>query len=255
MRKIYLRNAHSLLAFPVMAFKVLSVVGALLSANVNANSISLSGYGTPTVDGFLDMGEWVSAGTTSFSVGLPDGSTTLGTLSVMNDSVNLYFAVCIDGVSERGSVGFDFDNNNLDGSTQVPGDDAIVYNSESGFFDDVRVGTSLFGFQDIDVGGTVDGGGAFSVVGGATIYELFHPLDSADDANDFSLGAGDIVGFNLHVVMIDSSYPTASTYFPGSPGVPATWGDIHIVPTPAASLLFGTGLAGLFGVARRKKTV
>ena len=32
-----------------------------------------------------------------------------------------------------------------------------------------------------------------------TVYEFSHPLDSADDANDFTLGTDDRVGFRLFI--------------------------------------------------------
>src|SRR5689334_17045866 len=53
----------------------------------------LTGFGTPTVDGRLSPGEWQNAASLDFEVRLPEGGSTPGTIFVMNDATNLYFAI------------------------------------------------------------------------------------------------------------------------------------------------------------------
>jgi len=54
---------------------------------------------------------------------------------------------------------------------------------------------------DTSAGGTVDGSGVLETVGGSPIYELAHPLDSADDPHDISVKAGDVIDFCAKVVV------------------------------------------------------
>ena len=77
---------------------------------------------------------------------------------------------------------------------------------------------ALCGFFDTSFGGTNDGDGAFSNAGGVTVYEFSHPLDSPDDANDFSLAIGDIVGFYVFIRLQSAgSWPDKSLPSPEWP--------------------------------------
>ncbi len=169
---------------------------------------TVSGLGTATVDGVMSAGEWDGAGSVDFSVIVPEGGTTPGTVFVMNDANNLYLAIRFARpiVDPGNTASFEFDNNH---SGQLDtGDDGIVFTPGLGFLDEVRgeeppcPPDTICSFTDIRLGGTNDGAGAFSNDGTFTVYEFSHPLDSADDAHDFSLGPGDTVDFSVSIRMI-----------------------------------------------------
>ncbi len=211
--------------------------------NFRLNSV-LSGSGTPTIDGVISPGEWDNAGFADFPVNLPEGGTTPGRVFAMNDASNLYLAIRFSRsiVDPGNTASFEFDNDHA-GGARVIGDDVILFNPSAniGFLDEVRATAppcpsgALCGFRDTDVGGTNDGAGAFGNDGTFTVYEFSHPLDSSDDANDFSLRAGDTVGFTLFIRMIaagaefpvgfgDTGFPTVCV------SCPELFGDIVITP-------------------------
>lgn len=188
------------------------------------------GCGILSIDGVLCPGEWDSAVTMSFVVNVPEGGTTPATLFVMNDASNLYLALRFERsvVDPGNSLSFEFDNDN-DGQAEE-GDDVMLFNPSVGlgFIDDFRTnnppcpagsGEASCGFEDIDHGGSNDGAGAFLNDGTYSVYEMSHPLDSDDDLHDFSLTAGQTVGFYLSLRMIqqDANYPEGfgDTKYPG----------------------------------------
>ena len=209
-------------------------------------NVSLFGSGTAVVDGVMSPGEWDNAGQITFQAKLPaleGGGTTPATVYVMNDTHNLYLAVRVQRAQlDPSSIGFEFDNDH-DGIRE-PGDDALLLNGHpifgSGFFDSVRrtcagdpPGTMYCAPNDAPIGGSNDGEGAAANDGTYSVYELSHPLNSADDANDVSLGPGQIVGFQVWVRLIVGSWPDGfgDTYFPTDYVLNADeFGDIIITP-------------------------
>lgn len=191
-----------------------------LPAEAHAPGVALSGYGTATIDGVATSSEWASAGCLPIAVNVP-GGTTPGKVCAMSDDDNLFLLVVYarNVLDPGNTAAFEFDNDHS-GDSRVTGDDVLLINPDIGFFDEVRttapscpLGTC--GFYDTSVGGTNDGSGAFANDGTFTTYEFSHPLNSADDANDFSLMSGDTVGFTLFIRIIptggdifDTSYPT-----------------------------------------------
>jgi hypothetical protein len=230
---------------------VLSTLMTPLPVEAHAPGVVLSGVGAATIDGQLAPGEWDSAGKIDFLVNLPlsdGGGTTTGTLFVMNDGSNLYLGVkVLRAQLNTGDIGFGLDqvafefDNNHNGGPQEEGDDILLLSPGLGiaFFDEVRTSRPpcppglglLCGFLDtqLNVPGTNDGAGAATNNGSFSFFEMSHPLDSADNLNDFSLTPGSIVGFNLLVNLSSltpfcSSECLASTPFPSSGG----GGDIVI---------------------------
>jgi hypothetical protein len=227
-----------------------AICGPGAPAGAHDPDVSVFGAGTAVVDGVMSPGEWDNAGQITFPVNLPastGGGTTPATLYVMNDTDNLYLALRVQRASlDRSSVGFEFDNDH-DGIREA-GDDAIHLNGSpnfpSAFFDSFRgpcagdpPGSLTCADNDNQVGATNDGQGAAANDGTDSVYELSHPLDSGDDPHDFSLGAGDVVGFQVWVRFIVGGWPEGfgDTYFPTDYVLNAhEFGDIIITPIPSA---------------------
>lgn len=206
--------------------------------------VVLTGFGTATVDGVMTTGEWDSASRVDFLANLPaseGGGTTPVSLYVMNDETHLYLAARFMRTSlglDTTSLFFEFDNNH-DGQIDE-GDDAFGMNVGKylapEFWDDYRTflppcpANSICGLTDSDGGGTNDGTTAVSNDGDYTVIELSHPLTSGD-SHDFSLSAGDRVGFVASLRLFSPTCNTcfADTDFPSFS--PADRGDIVIAPT------------------------
>ena len=183
----------------------------------------------PVIDGAICPGEWSGAARFSFSANLPEGGTSPATLFVMNDAANLYLAVRVrrsPTVDGGGQAVFEFDNDG-DGLLEN-GNDVILYGSDGNFFDDFRTNIppcdpgsaeGSCGFGDTNHGGTNDGDGAHGNDGKYAVYELVHPLNTTDDAHDFSLAAGETLGLALSIQLFSpGGVAGAVTLFPG-PGM------------------------------------
>jgi hypothetical protein len=228
------RGFVSLRAVLGLAFVVSAV---WLPASAHYPGVVLSGAGSATIDGVLSTGEWDHAGSINFPVNVPiadGGGTTAATLYVMNDASNLYLALKIARASFGGVTQLDFEfDNNHDGA-KADGDDLLFMSvgvfSPPMFADDFRYTcpgdvpgsagcapgdtVSAVGFPPP---GSTDGATAATNNGVFTTIELSHPLNSADDAHDFSLALGDTVGFTLNVNLsglVPGSVSSADTYFP-----------------------------------------
>jgi hypothetical protein len=168
------------------------------------SGLTLSAYTntTPTIDGNIQASEWADAATATIGPFGP-GNIYSGTLYMMNDGVNLYIAVVIQGDGDLGSddnVRFYFDNDNGGEMAREPGDDDIINQGTSTVIGDI-FSDGTFDQWDTLFGGTNDGQVASSRQGSLNMFELSHPLDDDDDAHDFSLSAGQTVGFALTVVI------------------------------------------------------
>jgi len=215
---------------------VLIAVAAYPHAEAHSG-VSLSGYGTATTDGVIGAGEWAGAGKVNFGPFTADGQTITGTLYIMNDGTNLYIAVSIGGDDDLGGAGgldgfrIMFDNDHGGEASHEAGDDSVTvdYVFTSVFEDDFWNGILLC--IDVPFGGTTDGQGAGSRQGALNHFELSHPLDSADDAHDFSLSTGQTVGFLLTVAVDGWAY-FLSAYGLGSWLVPSTYANYVVGSAP-----------------------
>jgi hypothetical protein len=184
---------------------------------IGGQAVVRAGFGTPTIDGVFSAGEWAGAATVSFAANLPaaeGGGTTPATLYFLNDGTNLYVALkAARARLDITALVLSFDNEHT-GSLEInEGDDALVLNLSSSlppvFSDNFETflppcpAGSICGPVDTSAGGTNDGGGSGSNDGSFTYAELRHPLNSSDDAHDFSLSPGDIVGFHVLVRFIN----------------------------------------------------
>ncbi|MEM4246122.1 MAG: hypothetical protein QW390_02375 [Candidatus Bathyarchaeia archaeon] len=202
---------------------------------VNAHSgLTLSAYTStpPNIDGIIQPGEWAAAATATFGPILIDSQTITGTLYMMNDALNLYAAVIVNGDDDLG-IGdqaiLDFDNDHGGENDHEAGDDQI--STGPTFFGDWFYIPPDTRQHDTWGGGSVDGQGAASRQGTANHFELSHPLDSADDAHDFSLSAGQTVGFALYPV-IDDQNVDLTEYKLGKFSDPSTFADYVVAGPP-----------------------
>jgi hypothetical protein len=171
----------------VLALMVVPVFAHFPGVTVTSNAVAAP----PTIDGVLSPGEWSEAGALPFSI-----QSTTGTMFVMHDATNLYVAVVVNDSSlgSLNSLALIFDNSNK--GTLGAGDDALVANLGSMAFDDFFNGSCCFLFDSND-GGTNDIQAIGSLTGTQAVWELRHPLCSADRAHDFCLAPGAVAGFNI----------------------------------------------------------
>jgi hypothetical protein len=194
----------------------------------------------PTIDGVLSPEEWDDADSESFlleySDFLPETSAHEARIYVKNNETFLYLAVVIENDDydpyDFGSWRFE---NNHDGVIEV-GDDGLSVRSDGLSTDTYRTNAQIEGwwYSDANFGGTND------IVGGAThtnpngvgdyTFECMHPLDTTDDAHDFSLELGDTVGFHFHYT--DGGAEGGSDEWPGV----SDYGDIVIASPPTYTL-------------------
>lgn len=236
----------------------------LFNANALAPDAVAAGLGTPSVDGTIDGSEWDAAGQVTFGVALPEGGSAAGTLYVMNDATSMYLAVRFPraAADPGNSLSFELDNDN-DGVMEN-GDDVLLVNPSPGvgFKDEVRTDQppcpegAMCGFHDTDVGGTSDGSGAFANGSGLTVYEMSHPLNSADDAHDISLAFGQQFGLKLSLRLLaaGAEFPVGfgDSDFPLGPYLKVTVATPPPPPDgsdqvndPEASTSFGCGDGGM----------
>jgi len=186
--------------------------------------VSLSGYGTPSIDGVMNADEWENAGYAGIDINLPDGTTTPGNLYVMNDDVNLYFAFQFDynikPSPDFAAINVYFDNDH-DGIYPELGHDYLVMNWRStaslgdGTFGFVNQGPPcvpgyLCGNMDWVFGGTTDGDAEALNDGGSAVVEISHPLNSANNAHDINLSMGDTVGFQWYLIFREGGAGTTT---------------------------------------------
>lgn len=186
----------------------------------------------------LTHGEWDKAEHFDFNVLIPaiEGKVTRGTLYLWNDATNLYLAVkIVRPTLGQSSVSFDFDNDN-DGEWPENGDGTLIINPDidgKHSYDGVRTNAppcpagheeGWCGSLDVDVGGSNDGVGVAKNNGEFTFYEFSHPLNSADNQHDFSLKAGDTIGYRMSITFCDND--CVETEIPGGYG----FNKIHITP-------------------------
>lgn len=183
----------------------------------------------PNIDGLIDKREWAAADTARYET---TGGIE-GVCYVMNDASNLYIAIITtDSTLSEDTEGTDavalyFDNDN-DGMGPEKGDDIIGWSGylHEHFRDGFSLGTYSW-YRDTDYDGTSDGESeAQNINKMYNHFEIAHPLNSRDDAHDFSLRLGDTVGFALRLAVngLDKGWWPSSDL--------AVWHDIIIASPP-----------------------
>jgi hypothetical protein len=142
------------------------------------------GIGTAIVDGVMDREEWEEARRTRLTVGLPNGeSRKAATLYVMNDAVNIYFAI------------------RYDDNVPVPGPNSVarlVFEMEEGCDElaiENRVPKDRFR-QNCEEFGSDDEQQHGAAKRGNRVYEFSKPLCS-EDHDDVCVHAGDTLRYFL----------------------------------------------------------
>ena len=183
----------------ITALAVALVVAVSGGTARGSDGLTVRGYGTAVVDGVLSPNEWDRAGQFDFQANLSPaegGGTVPATLFVMNDSTNLYLALRV-AVSHLGDSAFDtvFMPSDLD--PFGPGND-ILRATPSVFEDDHYQQTAPNSWDwvaDVADGGTRDGTAVARQYSDVGVFEVSHPLDSADNAHDFSLSVPSHISF------------------------------------------------------------
>lgn len=159
----------------------------------------IPGYGTPTIDGNVEVSEWAEADSyTQVMVGSTTGLT--GTLYVLQDWENLYLGFIIDDdeltvgdwygiLGDTLEINFDDDNS---GSLYEVGENKISIDSVTPIRDAHYVNTSGGSSADTQL----DGQGLLVRQSGTNHFELAFPLCSGD-TDDFCLTGGDTLGLQL----------------------------------------------------------
>ena len=214
----------------VFIVSIATLVITTVPVTAHFPGVSLTGFGTPTIDGVLSAGEWDGAGQISVFTGAFAGSTFF----VMNDANNLYLALeVVDSTFNPGDTMIVRFDNTHDG-VNTDGDDGIFAGQTN--FRDTRFLTCCgYGLVDTLQHGTSDAGST----GSKNFIEASKPLNSGD-SNDFSLSLGDTVGFCLAYAK-EGFGPGSSSIFPAGLGVgcrgsqQSLYGDI-IIASPVVSV-------------------
>jgi hypothetical protein len=199
-----------------------ALAGALIVAMSGAarasDGLTLRGYGTPVVDGVLAPGEWDTAGHYDFHASRSSaegGGSVPATLFVMNDSSNLYLALRIS-VTNLGNSAFD---SIFLPPGPNPAEGGDVLRALPWTFEDLHfhpVGPSAWDWlADTADGGTQDGTASTQTNGGVSVFEVTHPLNSADDRHDFSLTIPSHISF-IGSIQHCIAGSCAGTFMPGS---------------------------------------
>ena len=145
------------------------------------------GFGTPSIDGVVDVAEWANAVTYDDVFGMESGLEG-STLLILNDEENLYFAVRTTDPTLDDADLFEVRFDTSDDGVYSDGDDRISVRGGSGFGDSHLASGNYAGDAQSH------GAGAISQVGGAVHAELSHPLSSGD-AQDIAFTPGQSISF------------------------------------------------------------
>ena len=152
---------------------------------------------TPVVDGKISKGEYSNAVSLTYTVQVQTGNNITivpVTSYVTHDDTYLYLATTFDrqgAFHPNDVITFEFDNDN-DGMRE-DGDDVLLVkpstapNVPIGVLDFFRRNGATETYYDTYYGGTNDGVSAWGAVGTKGVFEIRHPLNSSDDAHDFSI--------------------------------------------------------------------
>jgi hypothetical protein len=214
----------------------------------SGDSLSKWAVTTPTIDGVISPGEWLDADTEDFTLTYCSETHDV-TLYVKNDDTYLYLAVVVrnEEYSDLTEMYHDFANfyfdNNNNGATDT-GEDGLAIRFDNTIFRDTYnpVGVNGWSSSDTSDGGDNDIDGAATHTNpvpdgiGDYTFEYRHPLNSSDNAHDFSLSTGDMVGFRFSFPDGETTCQPVGYSWPSSS--PSSYGDIIIASEAYLKLLF-----------------
>jgi probable HAF family extracellular repeat protein len=212
--------------------------GRDLAFHTLVEPVRFANFGAAAVDGLLTDEEWNSAGQMHFSVNVPGGGSTPGTLMVMNDESDVFIGVVYErdeaDLNAYVNINSDRDNN---GATYQIGDDLWSVNSDGisswNLWDAVGVGGACAPPQacrwegDHFVGGRQDGTGAGRRSGETFALEVSHPFNSGD-TNDIAVDVNERFGFHINMGIYGAQNVAAAQTF--IPAINHTTTPIAIVP-------------------------
>lgn len=213
----------------------------MLPQSIAINRLLLSGYtsNSPIIDGIIEAEEWKAAGKAKFGPFIASsGEVIKGIVYAMNDEENLYIAVLIEGDNEFDSMdGFEvfFDNDNGCEESFEEGDDFIAIVGANLFFDGYYYAIGKAINPDTIDEGTNDGRGAGSRKDSLNQFELSHPLNSYDAKHDFSISAGQTIGFIVRI-SIDGKWYDLSAWGLGKLKDPLSFAG-YIVAYPTQGII------------------
>ncbi|MEM3521726.1 MAG: hypothetical protein QW589_00310 [Candidatus Bathyarchaeia archaeon] len=211
-----------------------------LPQSLAINRLLLSGYTSipPIIDGIIEAEEWKAAGKAKFgSFTTSNGETITGIVYAMNDKENLYMAVSIEGDNEFDSMdGFEvfFDNDNGCEKSFEEGDDFVAIVGMNLFFDGYYYTIGKAINPDTIDEGINDGKGAGSRKSSLNQFELSHPLNSFDTMHDFSVSAGQTIGFLVRI-SIDGKWYNLSAWSLGKLDNPLSFAS-YLVASPSQGI-------------------
>lgn len=203
---------------------------------------------TPAIDGMITTGEWVDAAVANFTLSYCSESHDV-TLYIKNDDTYLYLAAVVrnEEYSNLAEMNHDFANfyfdNNNNGTSDI-GEDGLAIRFDNTVFRDTYNpnGVNGWSYSDDTDGGTNDILGAVTHTNpvpdgvGDYTFEYRHPLNSPDNSHDFSLSAGDTVGFRFSFPDGEAPCQPVGNDWP-SPS-PSGYADIVIASEPYLKVLF-----------------
>ena len=176
---------------------LLALLSVCFFSSAQAQTPVVTGVGTAVIDGVLNSGEWSGAGVVDFFIDVRYASAVVPThLYVMNDATTLYLAIKVDGQTALGwrdTARFVLDRNGsslLDAGDDILRGESAIYPPTGGYFStfqDLYAPCNSCESLDSADGGSNDGAAVVTNNGNETIFEIAHPLNSADDAHDMSV--------------------------------------------------------------------
>lgn len=203
---------------------------------LSALSLALAGtqVNAATISYYLDQSNDLLDGLSYAQVTISDSTTSIGNIDFSVEVLASAFAV---SGSNFGMQNFSF---NYDSSLSVDASNIIDIGPFAWAVSEganAGGGFGKFGFQLSGNGSTRTELLSFSITGVAD-----------DTINSYAMGStlnpAAIEFFATHIAGFDTTNGVTSAQFAGS---------TLVIPTPAAVWLFGSGIIGLIGVARRKK--
>jgi len=178
-------------------------------------SIAAAASAQPLIDGYFYPSEWSGATQYPITLNLPEGGTTAGTIHILNDATNLYFAVVYERTTIDAMIGMNLTFDWRGDGPWTEGDDSVGLHAWAcfppTFYDGVITSQSppcypgtICNTNDQSVGGTEDGAGAVNRNGIIMAYEVRHPLYS-NDGNDMAVKSGDTLSFGWYVTLSNAA--------------------------------------------------